>query len=63
MMYVIINPCKWIIVIKWYTYVDMIDLQTLTSAWISNHMHSRVWDEIAYPYPTSRAQWLKFGNE
>ena len=24
---------------------------TLIPAWISNHMHNKVWDEITYPFP------------
>ena len=35
---------------------------TLMSAWISNHMQSKMWDEIIYQFWTSIVQTLKFGS-
>ena len=35
---------------------------TLIPAWINNHMTSKMWDEITYPFPTSMVAPLKFGN-
>ena len=35
---------------------------TLIPAWISNHMPSKVWDEINYPFPNFSGTPLKFGN-
>ena len=36
---------------------------TLIPAWISNHMHYKVWDEITYPFLNfNGATMLKFRN-
>ena len=35
---------------------------TLIPAWISNHMHSKVWDELSINSQTSTVAPLKFGN-
>ena len=35
---------------------------TLIPAEIGKHMPSKVWNEIAYPFPTSTVATLKFGN-
>ena len=34
---------------------------TLIPAWISNHVSSKLWDEITYPFQTSTVALLKFG--
>ena len=38
------------------------NMDSLILAWISNHMHSAVWDEITYPFPISMASPLRLWN-
>ena len=35
---------------------------TLIPAWISNHMPSKVWDEINYPFPNFKEVWEWISN-
>ena len=39
----------------WYEFISVL-------AWISNHMLSKVWDEITYSYANFKATILKFRN-
>ena len=35
---------------------------TLIAAWLSNHVPSKVWDEVTNPFPNLKGYTVEFGN-
>ena len=61
-IYICICLCIYFTYIYIYSYTFYQCGLTLILAWISNHLHYKVWDEIGYPFQTSRFPPVKFAN-